>query len=418
VRLAYITTHFPFGHDETFFEPEVRSLARAVDAVFVLPVRPRAARSSFGDLGSTDVYVPANGGATWRLALAEVRAHPRAVGAALLAIVWPAYRPAAKLKNLVLFPKALATAQVLRRIGVDHIHAQWITTTATVAMIASRLLDVPWSCTAHQHDIFFDNLIPQKLADAAFVRVISRRNAEFLIARAGPMSRRTTHVVHLGVDVPLTYRQRAEDEPVRLLCAARFASSKGHRYLIAAIALLAQRGIDVRCEFAGDGELREAILRQIATAGLGDVIEVRGVVQHATIVAELAAGRFDLAVLASTEKPGEHEGIPVALMEAMAAGVPCVTTETGSNSELIDASCGVLVPQRDAAALADAIAALVLAPELRRALGRSARERVRTAFETQRTTAQLMHLVVTARPRGTTVERGTKVLTPEFFRPT
>jgi glycosyltransferase involved in cell wall biosynthesis len=397
MRLAYITTHFPYGHDETFFEPEVRSLAEAVERLYVLPVRPRTPQSAFKDLGSVDLYIPAGSSSTWWLAIAELKEHPRGALAALRMILGPHYRIAAKLKNLLLFPKALATAQVLRRVGVDHIHAQWITTSSTVALIAARLLDVPWSCTAHQHDIFFDNLIPQKVADAAFVRVISRRNAEFLIELAGKGARQHTHVVHLGVDVPREYTQRKDSGPIRILCAGRLAPSKGHRYLITALALLKARGVPFLCEFAGEGELRDAIEKQIASAGLTKEIELRGMVQHEQIVAELNAGRFDLAVLASTEKPGEHEGIPVALMEAMAAAVPCVTTDTGSNSELIDESCGILVPQRDPVVLADAIASLVLAPEKRRALGRSAHERVLEKFETKQTTAELLLLLAATR---------------------
>ena len=397
MRLAYITTHFPFGHDETFFEPEVRSLAQSVERLYVLPTRPRTPRSAFGELGSVDVYIPAGGSSTWSLAFKECWIHPRAALSAFAAVVGPQYRFAAKCKNVLLFPKALATAQVLRRIGIDHIHAQWITTSSTVAWIAARLLRVPWSCTAHQHDIFFDNLIPQKVADAAFVRVISRRNAEFLIQLAGKGSRLRTHVVHLGVDVPDSYTQRTGGGPVRMLCAARFAPSKGHRYLIAALAELKRRGLRFECEFAGDGELRDELRAHVEAAGLHDEIVLRGVVQHEHIVGELNVGRFDLAVLASTEKPGEHEGIPVALMEAMAAAVPCVTTDTGSNNELIDATCGRLVPQRDAIALADAIEALATDGELRRQLGRNAHQRVRDAFETKRTTAELLLLLATTR---------------------
>jgi glycosyltransferase involved in cell wall biosynthesis len=393
MRLAYITTHFPFGHDETFFEPEVRSLAQAVEQLYVMPVRPRRPHSAFGELGAVDVYLPAGGLATWSLAIQEFTRDPKAALAAFAMIAGPSYRPAAKLKNLLLFPKALATAHVLRRIGVDHIHAQWITTTATVALIAAHLLDIPWSCTAHQHDIFFDNLIPKKVADASFVRVISRRNAEFLIALAGKGSRLHTHVVHLGVDVPDGYLQRIGSGPVRMLCAARFASSKGHRYLIAALQQLKSRGVEFHCDFAGAGELDAALREQIAAAGLEQEIELRGVVQHEQIVRELNGACYDIAVLASTEKPGEHEGIPVALMEAMAAAVPCVTTDTGSNNELIDETCGILVPQRDPTALADAIESLASAPEKRRLLGRHAHARVRDAFETKRTTTELLLLL-------------------------
>lgn len=396
MRLAYITTHFPFGHDETFFRPEVRSLARALDGLFVVPVRPKHPHSAFGNLGSTDIYIPAAGAATWVLAWNEFVRRPDRVCAVLRSILTPSYRLSAKFKNLLLFPKALATTSVLRTIGIDHIHAQWLTTSSTVAFVASALLEIPWSCTAHQHDIFFDNLIPEKVANAAFVRVISQRNADFLIGLTGTELQHRTHVVHLGVDVPEQIVQRCESGVVRLLCAARLERSKGHRYLIEALALLRARGLAFHCDFAGDGELRTAIEEQIEAAEIGSCVELRGIVQHERLVAELESGHYDIAVLASTEVPGEHEGIPVAMMEAMAAAVPCVATATGSNHELIDASCGILVAQRNPEALARALERLIADPESRRALGRTARVRVTHEFETTRTTSELLSLIASA----------------------
>ena len=85
-----------------------------------------------------------------------------------------------------------------------------------------------------------------------------------------------------------------------------------------------------------------------------------------------------------------------AMMEAMAAAVPCVTTATGSNHELIDASCGLLVPQRDSAAIANALEALIADPERRRELGRAARTRVIKLFDTKRTTSELLWLIAAA----------------------
>lgn len=393
MRLAYLTTHFPFGHDETFFQPEVRSLAQRVDRLFVIPVRPRRAKSAFGDLGSIDLYLPAYGWLTWYLAVGEFLAQPRLVWQTLGQVVRAHSRLAARLKNILLFPKALAMVNVLRRLEVDHIHAQWITTSATVAYIASRILRIPWSCTAHQHDIFFDNMVREKVADASFVRVISRRNAEHLIERAELGARHRTHVVHLGVEVPPTYTQRVEPGAVRLICAARFDPSKGHRYLVDALALLKARGIHFHCDFAGRGRLLPHVREQIREIGLTDEITLRGMVHHDQLVAEMCRGDYDIAVLASTERPGEHEGIPVALMEAMAAGMPCVATATGSNDELIDATCGILVPQRNSQALADALQRLATDPEHRRTMGLRARKRVETAFETNQTTDELLTLL-------------------------
>ena len=184
------------------------------------------------------------------------------------------------------------------------------------------------------------------------------------------------------------------DGVVRLLCAANMVPVKGHAYLIRALAILRDRGIPVECDLAGDGPLRSAIAHQIAHERLQHRIRLRGVVEHERLCAELVRGEYDAFVLASTEDAQEFEGIPVALMEAMAAGVPCIATRTGSIAELIaddDTSC--LVQQRDASALADAIERFAGDPSLRAAVGRRARERVQQQFDTKRTTKELLDLI-------------------------
>jgi glycosyltransferase involved in cell wall biosynthesis len=164
---------------------------------------------------------------------------------------------------------------------------------------------------------------------------------------------------------------------------------KGHRFLIPALAQLRDRGVAFECDFAGDGETRAKVEGMLDEHRLRDRVRMLGNVPHGKLVASLEAGDYDLAVLASTEDGDEHEGIPVALMEAMAVSLPVVTTRTGSIPELVTAECGIVVEQRDVGALADAIGALLADPERRRRLGAAGRERVTAEFSTERTTAQL-----------------------------
>jgi glycosyltransferase involved in cell wall biosynthesis len=114
-----------------------------------------------------------------------------------------------------------------------------------------------------------------------------------------------------------------------------------------------------------------------------------GTVDHKTLTTQLAGGAYDCFVLASTEVAGEHEGIPIAIMEAMAAGLPVVSTLTGSIDELVTPGTGTLVPQRDPQALADALEPLLRSNELRRDVGARARDRVRERFSTEATTRML-----------------------------
>ena len=100
--------------------------------------------------------------------------------------------------------------------------------------------------------------------------------------------------------------------------------------------------------------------------GLGDTVRFRGHVAHDELLATIRAGDYDAMVLTSLELPGGlMEGIPVALMEAMALGLPVITTDTGSIGELVDESCGRIVPQRDVDRIAAAIAELATSPALR-----------------------------------------------------
>ena len=185
----------------------------------------------------------------------------------------------------------------------------------------------------------------------------------------------------------------------KILCAARMCIWKGHRYLLEALAILKERGLAFTCELAGDGELRRDVTQAIERMALTDRVAMVGRLPHADLVRRLGAGEWDVFALASTERPGEHEGIPVAVMEAMAAGVPVVSTQTGSLDELIDAGSGFLVPQRDPEALADALAHLLTDVGLRRRTGLRGRDRVRAEFETTRTTAQLYALIERATPK-------------------
>jgi glycosyltransferase involved in cell wall biosynthesis len=399
VNICYVTAIFPFGAYETFFRPEVRTLAKT-DDVLLVATRPRQLEVEYPDLRTRAAHVDNYGRETLSAAWRELRRHPRAVLAALAAVLLPRYRPAAKLKNLMLFPKALALAQIVRHERIDHIHAQWITTPATIAMIASRLTGVPFSITAHQHDIFSDNLLTGKVRSAAFTRVISTRNCrhlqEFVAADAAP---RCT-VIHLGVDVPPTIAEPPQRAVPRLICAARFGVWKGHTVLIDALVILRARGLEFVCDFAGDGELRDTVVAALEKSALGEQVKLLGNVDHAVLTASLASGDYDIFVLASTEVPGEHEGIPIAIMEAMAAGLPIVSTTTGSIDELVIPATGSLVPQRDPVALADALDPLLRNAALRRTMGARAREHVQAHFSTEATTAQLRERIAGATPTG------------------
>jgi glycosyltransferase involved in cell wall biosynthesis len=209
------------------------------------------------------------------------------------------------------------------------------------------------------------------------------------------------HVVHCGVD-SAAFSPRAESpaalgEPLRIVCVGSFEEVKGHRYLVEACRLLRQRDVQVEALLVGDGPLRRALEAQIAEAALGPFIRLPGWLPRQEVAAALR--HADVAVLASCRtRRGKREGIPVALMEAMATGLPVVASALSGIPELVEYGVtGLLVPPRDADALAAALERLAADPALRVHMGRRGRAKVQAEFDLERNTRKLLALFEPAR---------------------
>jgi glycosyltransferase involved in cell wall biosynthesis len=400
MKLGFVSGFFPFANREQFFEAEVTSLAEYFE-IAMFETRATTKVERYPNVPGTRVYLGYLSPRVFSLALREFLRAPRAALAMLWFLLTGPCGLRARLVNLTLYPKALALANAVRSLGIEHMHVNWLTTSATIVYVASKLTGIPYSMTGHQHDIFSKNLIVPKVRDAEFVRVISERNCRHLQEQLPQALRAKCSTIHLGVKLPQAEPPAAPEgvaRPVRIVCAARLCIWKGHRYLIDALVRLQARGLDFVCDFAGIDELGGEVERLVAASGLGSRVRMLGYVAHADLVRALERGDYDLSVLASTERNGEHEGIPVALMEAMAVGLPVVATRTGSIPELVDAGCGILVEQRDPAALAEAIGALIEDPALRERLGAGGRQRVFAEFETGETTRRLAKKLAESAP--------------------
>ncbi len=272
-----------------------------------------------------------------------------------------------------------------------------------MAVVASRLSGIPWSFTAHRWDIVENNLLRLKVNEACMVRFISRSGLEMARLLNVPELESKASVLHMGVDVPAAAATPLVAPDLRLLCPAQLVPVKGHAYLLEALALLHQRGTRWRLQIAGDGRLRDRLQQHCAALHIAGLVTFMGRVPHGELLAAYARGDVDVVVLPSVDLGGgEHEGIPVALMEAMAYGIPVIATATGGIPELLQNDSGIMVPPEDAWALADAIGRLALDPVLRRKLGHAGRAHVEEAFSMQGVVAQLAEQIrlATASPLG------------------
>ena len=309
-------------------------------------------------------------------------------------------RPGTLLRTIALFPKSVWLARQLQREGVVHLHAHFATHPTTMALIISRLSGIPFSFTVHAHDIQLDrSLLRWKIREAAFVRSISEYNRRFL-EDLYPEAQGKIEVIHVGVpmggsSVPRSSSEwpdprnsealRGTEGPVpRILCVAAHKPYKGLPFLIEACRILRAEGVAFTCDVVGDGPMRPE-LERLNHDCVVNLLGARTEEEVARMMAECS-----MVVLPSIVAPdGQMEGIPVALMEALAMGRPVVSTRISGIPELVRDG-GLLVPPGDAAALARAMRELLDDPERATAMGARGRTFVQQEFELSACVARLL----------------------------
>jgi len=262
----------------------------------------------------------------------------------------------------------------MRSRGHRHLHIHFCGPVATVGMLASMAWGFPYSLTVHGPDEFYDVekfYLRQKVERAAFILCISDFCRSQLVRIAAPAHWDKMCVVRLGVDPRVffpTRRSREPDDALEIICVGRLVASKGQLILLRACDLLLSQGYSLRVRLVGAGPEGKSLASFASQKGIPAVFEGAKSRDETRKLLE----RADVFALASFA-----EGVPVALMEAMAMEVPCVSTYVAGIPELIrDGVDGLLVPASSAEALASALQQLFDDPLLRRRLGAAGGERV------------------------------------------
>jgi colanic acid/amylovoran biosynthesis glycosyltransferase len=400
MRLLYITVSMPYGYGEAFLIPEVKEILRQGHEVLIVPRSPERDVTNHDTDGLQDICVrqPLLSLGIAGAAMFEFLSHPVAALRALALLFKGCLKGgelSAMLKNLIVFPKGLWLGRLARRWGADHIHAHWILTTGTIGMVASETTGISWSCTAHRGDIAGANLLAAKADHAAFLRFISQSGVELARSRGVACQNNKEHVIHMGVVLPPAEHVHPPAQNIaRLLCPANLLPVKGHCYLFEAIRLLKQRGVECHLDVAGAGPLLGKLEATVKALEIDDRTRFVGVIPHDQLLELYLDGKVGVVVLPSVDLGnGEHEGIPVTLMEAMSHGVPVVSTTTGGIPELLHDGAGILVPPKDPVALADAIERLFSDSDLRQRLSEAGRRRVEEEFGVEGTVSRLLQLI-------------------------
>ncbi len=295
------------------------------------------------------------------------------------------------------FARAGVLAALCRRAGVRHIHAHFANAPTSVAHFAHRMSGIPFSFTAHAKDLYLTKpaLIRGRASAATFVATCTGYNAQYLRDLVDAPSRDKISLIYHGIDLatfryrPPPYRFLETGGPPLILSVGRLVPKKGLDGLLQACSLLDKSGFDFRCDIVGAGPLRDSLAADIARLGLDTRVRLRGAMTHAELVLHFA--RADLFVLApQITEDGDRDGIPNVIVEAMATGVPVVSSEVSGIPEMvIDGVTGLLVPPRDPAALAASMRRLLTDPVLGRAMASEGRARLDRCFDCWQTVRQL-----------------------------
>jgi glycosyltransferase involved in cell wall biosynthesis len=271
---------------------------------------------------------------------------------------------------------------------LTHLHVHFATAAANIALFLKQVYRVSVSMTIHGPDEFYDvpgEKLIEKIATADFLVCIGRFARSQLMKLAPSDQWGKFEICPLGVDVASYNPEREEraGKPFTILCVGRLTPAKGQHILIDACATLRDWGRNFRLVVVGTGPDEQSLKASVAEKNLDQQVVFTGAQNQD----EVRAWYRESDVFAL---PSFAEGIPVVLMEAMASGVPCVTTRITGIPELIrDGIDGLLVTPSDSLELADTLSLLIDDPELRREFGEGGRARVREEYDLSRNVARL-----------------------------
>jgi colanic acid/amylovoran biosynthesis glycosyltransferase len=377
LRLAYLTGQYPRATD-TFIQREVEALRALEHHVQTFSVRKPPQTENVGPetkaaRESTIYLLPPQG--LIKAHLIQLFSSPGKYFSAL-ALAYKYCPPGVRsmARQIAYFAEAAILTRLMKKHSLSHLHNHFADSSCSVAVIAATMGGFTFSFTMHGPAEFFEPRswwIDEKIRRALFVNCISHFCRSQALIFAPTNSWNKLRIVHCGVDPNLFEVKRHQGRGNRLLFVGRLATAKGLAILLQAVSILD----GVTLEIAGDGPERRMLEELARELTISDRTKFLGY-QSPGQVRDLLK-RADVFVLSSFA-----EGLPVVLMEAMAAGVPVVATRIAGIPELVqDGHNGLLVPPGDASATAEAIRRLLDDANLRNRFAVAGRDKIQREFD-------------------------------------
>lgn len=301
-----------------------------------------------------------------------------------------------KLFITFIFSVACVRELIIER--VNHMHVHFALRACTLAMIISKLTGISYSFTVHAHDIFINDLaelMEDKLNNAKFVVCISEYNKQYVLNKYPSVVQDKIKIIHCGLDMSdFNHSSKVRNDKFTILSIGRLVEHKGFKYLIEACKRVKEEtNVDFICNIIGEGKERQHLEELISVYGLTDVVRLSGAMEQADV--RKALEKADVFILpCATEQNGMQDGIPVVLMEAMAMGIPVISTFVSGVPELVRDGAGILVQQKDPDGLSKAMMEIIsMKDEDREIMGRRGRAIVEEYFNIQNEVHKLADII-------------------------
>ena len=375
MRIAYLLSRYP-AISHTFFLHEVlglRALGMQIETASInAPDRAREDLPETEAAETDSTYYVKGAGAAGKLAAACLR-HPLVLLRGLAAVLRaPRLTLGERAFWLLYLAEAMLVGRWMQARGIKHLHVHFGGAVATVGMLTAQAWRMPWSLTIHGPEELLNTdayHLREKVDSAKFIFCISDFCRSQLCRLAAPEQWSKFQVMRLGVD-PVAIQPAFSNKTLGIVCTGRLVPEKGQRVLLEALSLLLDRGVSVKLTLIGDGSERARLEDFVRRHNLSEAVTFTGALSHGRALEQVR--NADIFALASFA-----EGVPVALMEAMALAIPCVSTAIAGIPELIESGVdGLLVPPANAAALADALESLLSDAQYRKSVGARGRQRV------------------------------------------
>jgi len=390
-KTAIITSQFPESN-ETFVIRELAALSTAgfkIEIFSLKKCRDRIRHPEAEVLAKQTTVIAWDDPGVWLRSAAAFLRHPVKSSRAL---AWVLRHESSSVTNLakaiVVWMQSLVLARQMKAKGITHVHSHWATMPTTAAVLTARLLNLRFSFTAHAWDIFVSNpSLPEKVRLASAIITCTESNRQAL-ADMCPTETGKIRLSYHGVDIrkfdstntgirnnssaiPVSTDEKSLHNDIKpmFLSVGRFVEQKGYEDLVSAYEEVKNRGVSFNAVIVGEGPLRKSIQRRIESAGLTDYVEIKSDMPQSEL-ADLYRHAYAFVLPCVISANGDRDGIPNVILEAMAAGLPVISTTVSGVPEAVrDQISGFTVNPHSPAQLASALESIAADRELGARMG-------------------------------------------------